>query len=187
MTKPVQFLALFCTIFLGAATQATTIASMSLKELVSAADVVARVRCLGNESRWEGGEIWTFTRFEVLETMKGAAPPTLITRLPGGRVGHIVATVDAAPRFRPGEEVVLFLERKAAGDFSVTSWTQGTFRIRRGVRADEESVTQDSCAYMVFDPATHGFVTEGIRLMPWKLFRAQLASAIGRAREGRLP
>ena len=46
-----------------------------------------------------------------------------------------------------------------------------------------ETVTQDSSAFAVFDPATRAFRTEGIRRMPIEQFRARVAAAIARAQE----
>jgi len=167
--------------------QATTLARLSLDDLVAASSVVARVHCLGNESRWEAGEVWTFTSFDVVETMKGVAPRLLTVRLPGGRVGHLIATVDGVPRFRPGEDAILFLARTRAGDFSVISWVQGSFRIRRDPHTGRESVTQDSSAFDVFDPATRQFRPAGIRKLPLEAFRQRLAEAMERSENRRQP
>ncbi len=171
----------------GIAVRATTLARMSLDELAAAAHVVAQVQCLGSESRWEGGAIWTFTQFEVMETMKGAAPRLITVRVPGGRVGHLQSFVDGAPRFQPGEEVIVFLERTRAGDFSVTSWIQGTFRIRRDASSGQGSVTQDSSGFAVFDPATRKFRSAGVRNLPLEQFKQRVAEAVERRASGRQP
>jgi len=177
--------AILAILLAATAAGATTLARMSLDELVAAAEVVARVRCLGNESRWEGGEIWTLTSFEVVETLKGVAPRLIAVRLLGGHVGHLHSTVDGVPRFRPSEEAVLFLERTRAGDFSVTSWVQGTFRIRRDARTGAESVTQDSAAYGIFDPTARQFRPAGVRKLPLEAFKQRLAETLERQRNGR--
>jgi hypothetical protein len=162
---------------------ATTLARLSLDQLAAAADAVARVRCTSIESRWENNEIWTMTSFEIVETMKGTLPIRIMVRLPGGRVGHLTASVDGTPRFIAGDEAVVFLERSRAGGFSVAAWVEGTFRISRDPRSGLETVTQDSSTFSVFDPATRAFRTEGIRLMPLELFRERVAAAVTRAQE----
>ena len=164
---------------------ATTLARMSLEELARAADIVVRVRCVAAASRWDSGMIWTFTEFEVLERLKGAPPERIRVRVPGGRVGHLLATIEAAPRFRPGEQSVLFLEKSSAGDYSVTAWAEGTFRIHRLPPAGGEAVTQDSSASVVFDPATRRFHTEGIRNLSLAEFRQRLAAALSSPGPGR--
>jgi hypothetical protein len=173
---------------------ATTLARLSLEQLAAAADAVARVRCTSVESRWENGEIWTITSFNVLETMKGALPTPITVRLPGGRVGHLTATVDGTPKFNPGDEAVVFLERYSGrlqaepapartGEFSVAAWVEGTFRIGRDPRTGLETVTQDSSNFAVFDAATRTFHTEGIHRMPMEQFRERVATALIRAQE----
>ncbi len=167
--------------------RATTLARMNLDELAATADAVVHVRCLQNESRWEGGEIWTFTSFEVVETLKGAVPRLLSVRLLGGQVGHLISSVSGVPRFAPGEEAILFLERTRAGDFSVTGWVVGTFRIRRDGGSGEQRVTQDSSGIAVFDAATRGFRAAGIRNLPLEEFRRRVVRAVEHARTGRQP
>jgi hypothetical protein len=170
---------------LGAAVSihATTLARLSLDQLAAAADAVARVRCTSVEARWENNEIWTLTSFEIVETMKGALPTRITVRLPGGRVGHLTASVDGTPRFNAGDEAVVFLERSRAGGFSVTAWVEGTFRISRVPRSGLETVTQDSSTFSVFDTATRAFHTEGIRRMPLEQFRERVAAAVTRTQE----
>ena len=165
--------------------QATTLVRMDLQELAAAASLVARVRCVSSESRWDGEEIWTFTTFDVLETLKGSAPEQITVRLIGGRVGHLISTVDGVPRFRPGEEAVLFLEPTRAGELSVTGWVQGTFRIQRDLHTGRESVTQDTSGLAVFDPATRQFRPGGVRNLPLEEFKQRVAAALAQQGNGR--
>ena len=190
MTKQVSWMALAiggALVWAGGSADATTLARMDLDELTATATAVARVRCLGNESRWEGREIWTLTSFEVEETFKGAIPRLITVRLVGGKVGHLISTVNGVPRFLPGEEVIVFLERTSAGDFSVTSWIQGTFRIRRDVHTGRERVTQDTAGVAIFDPATRQFQAGGTRDLPFEVFRERLAKAIERQQSHKKP
>jgi hypothetical protein len=163
--------------------RATTLARLSLARLAAGSDAVARVRCAGAESRWENGSIWTLTRFDVAEVIKGNLPKEITVRLPGGRVGHLTATVDGTPKFNPGVEAVVFLERSHAGGFTVAGWVEGTFRISRDPRTGSETVTQDSSAFAVFDTATRTFRTEGIRRMPMEMFRARIAASVAHSEE----
>jgi hypothetical protein len=165
------------------AVRATTLARLSLDQLASGSDAVARVRCAGGESHWENGSIWTVTTFDVVETIKGSLPRQIAVRLPGGRVGHLTAAVDGTPKFYPGAEAVVFLERSRAGGFTVAGWVEGTFRISRDTRTGNETVTQDSSAFAVFDAATRTFRAEGIRRMPIEEFRARVAAAVARSGE----
>jgi hypothetical protein len=125
---------------------ATTLARMSLDDLVHSAGAVARLRCVARETRWDRGEIWTFTRFAVIESWKGSLPSHVTIRLLGGHVGDLTSIVPGVPRFALGDEAILFLETTHAGDFSVTGWTQGTFRIHVD-REGNELVTQQTATY----------------------------------------
>ncbi len=167
----------------GAAGQATTLEKMSVARMSQAAPAVVRARCVSNATAWDRGEIWTFTTFEVSERWKqapGAPIPAQITvRLLGGTMGALTSHVSGVPRFAPGEEVVLFLERTARGDFSVVSWAQGTFRIRRDAGSGREVVTQDTAAFGTFHPHTRRFEAGGIREMRIESLRAKVEAATG--------
>ena len=156
----------------------TTLMRMSLAQISQAAQVIVRARCIGNSTRWDAGEIWTFTSFDIEETWSGSAPAQISVRLLGGRVGKITSAVSGVPRFSPGEEVVLFLENTARGDFSIVSWEQGTFRIRRDVRTGDKVTVQDTAAFPVLDPATRRFESIGIRNLPIATFRSLVDAAV---------
>lgn len=144
------------------AAEATSLALLSLEELTAAAEAVVHARCVANQSKWERGEIWTFTQFEVLDVLKGRAPAQITVRLIGGRVGHVSSIVSLAPRFRPSEEVILFLEHTGAAEFSITAWSAGTFRVRRDLKSGAQLVSQDTCGQPVFDHLTRQFRAAGL-------------------------
>jgi hypothetical protein len=172
---------------LAAVGHATTLVRMSLAQISRASREIVRARCVANTTAWDVGEIWTFTTFDVEETWRGPAAGRIIVRLLGGSLGSVTSRVSAIPHFQPGEEVVLFLEPTARGDFSVVSWQQGTFRIASdrastGTSAsNNEFVTQDTSSFETFDPSTHRFAKAGIRNMPLEKFRAQINAALANA------
>ena len=164
--------------------RATTIERMTLDQLARAAGAVVRARCVSTSARWENGSIWTFSEFDIVERFKGNPPARIRVRSPGGSVGHISTRVEEAPEFRPGDDAVLFLEAAADGSYGVTAWTEGTFRIRKGPRAGQELVTQDSIGVAVFDPVTRTFRSEGTRNLLWSDFRQRLAGALSQPNAG---
>ena len=160
---------------------ATTLERMSVARMTQSAQLVVRAQCLANSSGWDGGEIWTFTSFEVEDAWKGApsgAAQQVIVRLLGGSVGNLSSTVSGVPRFRPGEEVILFLQPTARGDFSIVSWVQGTFRVHRDTHSGAEIVVQDTAAFDTYDPATRQFNAEGIRNLSVAALRLRVQSAL---------
>jgi hypothetical protein len=176
-----SFISLLAVIFCWGAAHATTLARLTMDQLSANADAVARLRCESSESRWEGGEIWTVVRFSVVESYKGDLPPQITVHVPGGRIGHISATIEATPKFLPGAQAVVFLQRISQDGFSVAGWVEGTFRITLDLGSGSESVTQDSSSFAIFDSRTRTFRSEGIRRMPMEQFHARLATAIARA------
>jgi hypothetical protein len=173
--------ALLAALFAAALCQATTLERMSLAKMAQTAPLIVRARCLANSTAWDTGEIWTFTSFAIEESWKGAPPAAaaqLTVRLLGGSLGNLTSTVSDVPRFHPGEEVILFLEPTPRGDFSILSWVQGTFRIRRDPRTGEEVAIQDTAAFDTFNPATHRFVSAAVRNLSVEAFSAQVKSAL---------
>ena len=165
-------------------TGATTLMRMSLAQMSHAAQLIVRAHCVGESTGWDAGEIWTFTSFRVEEAWSGSAPSQISVRLLGGRLGNITSSVAGVPRFSAGEDVILFLERTPRSDFSIVSWEQGTFRIRRD--AGNEVAVQDTAAFPVFDPATRRFETTGIRDVPIATLRSRVEAAL-RGDAGRQP
>jgi hypothetical protein len=164
------------------AANATTLAHLRFDDLAQKSSAVARLKCLSSRSKWENGEIWTETQFEVLDTEKGLLPGLVTVRTLGGAVGGLHSRVAGTPEFRAGEEVYLFLWGTPDQPFRVLGWEQGTFRIARNARTGAETVTQDSAAEPVFDPATKQFTREGIRNLPKAMFREKLRQALAAER-----
>jgi hypothetical protein len=173
---------------------ATSLAPMSFNALARQATAIARLRCLSVKSAWIDGEIWTDSRFAVLQQQKADAygtdayesvatsadaerGATITVRQLGGAVDGVRAQVDGVPVFHPGEEVYLFLWRKAGEPYRVLGWSQGTFRITRDARAGQARITQDSAA-AEFRGETHQFESSGVRNVPLAAFEQRLHAAI---------
>jgi hypothetical protein len=171
----------------GSRLMATTFMQMSLSKIAQTAGLIVRVRCLSNSVAWDAGEIWTFTTFEIEETWKGVpvgAAAQVTVRLLGGSLGNVTSTVSGIPRFRPGEEMVLFLEPSVRGTFSIVSWAQGTFRIHRDMRTGQEIVIQDTAAFDRFNPATRQFESGASSYQSIDYFRLQVRFAVASASMG---
>src|ERR1700677_4949641 len=169
----------FCSfLLLCNAAAPTTLAHMSVAKLTQASRLIVRARCVDNIAAWDAAEIWTFSTFEPSEIWKGSSPQRVSVRLLGGRVGNLTSNVSGVPRFKAGEEVVLFLTPTTLGDFSVVSWVQGTFRIHHDQRTGEDMVAQDSASFETFDPLTRKFAASGIRDLSLQELRSQVAAAL---------
>lgn len=163
---------------LSVGTLATAIERLSIEKMASIAQTIVRARCVSTATRWENGEIWTVASFEVQETWKGVEVRQADVHLLGGTVDGLTSNVSGVPRFRAGEEVILFLEPTRHGSVTVVGWQQGTLRIRRDKVAGIETVTQDTAAFETFDPQAKTFKASGIRDVPLELFRARVEAAL---------
>jgi hypothetical protein len=182
---------------------ATTLAPLSFQDLTRQATFIVRVRCVGTHSAWADGEIWTDTRFEILQIEKAdvygsdllqnavpsgtarsamrdsgsALNATITLRQLGGSVDGIRANVEDVPQFRAGEEAYLFLWRRAGEPYRVLGWTQGTFRVATDATTGAARVTQDSAATS-FRAETRQFQTHGVRNLPLSAFQERLRAAL---------
>lgn len=174
----ILFLAGLALLAAAALANATTLARMRFEDLAARATAVARLRCLGAEIRWENGELWTDTLFEVVERNKGLLPGLVTVRTLGGSMAGLHSRAEGVPAFRQGEEAYLFLWGQAGEPYRVLGWSQGTFRISRDSRTGLEMVTQDSAAMAVFDRETHKFIHGGVRNLPVAVFQLKLRKAL---------
>jgi|SRR3972149_604210 len=87
-----------------------------------------------------GGNIFTFSEFDVFQTVKGSFPKDrFILRLLGGRIGNVEVDAPFTPRFTPGKEVVLFLGRDNADGYP-TIFPQGVFEVCTKPKTEEKIV-----------------------------------------------
>ena len=163
----------------------TTLVRLSLNQLTSAATAVAYAKCIGSTSVWHNGEIWTITSFHTEENWKGALPQEFQVWMLGGRSGAVTSYVPGAPRFFPGEEVVLFLEPTRSRNLSITAWGEGTFRIHRDPLTGEARATQDVASTHVFDPHPQRFRHSRIRDWPLQELKARVLAAADDPGQGR--
>jgi hypothetical protein len=159
---------------LAVVASATTMSRLRLLDLTEQSTAIARLRCIGAKSQWDQGEIWTETKFEVVQREKGVLPGIITVRMIGGNVGHLHSRVDEVPQFHPGEEVYLFLWSREGQPFQILGWSQGTFRIARDPRSGLEVVSQDSATASIFDLHVRAFRRSGIRNLPVASFREKL-------------
>jgi hypothetical protein len=104
---------------------------MSLEDLVDRSEFVLHARCLRSWSAWDEPKrvIWTHTELLLTEGLKGSVGARIVISEPGGVVGEVGMTVEGAPRYRSGEEVVVFLYRTPQGLLRTRGLSQGKFTV----------------------------------------------------------
>lgn len=157
---------------------ATTLARMELADLVRQSDYIVRARCLTTATESGSGQVWTLSTFAVTEAWKGNPPSPFTVRLPGGELPGMRVAVEGAPRFDPGEDVVLFLLAGAAGRMNVVGWLQGTFRVLPNPRTGSAEAVQDTAGLLVLDAHSGASSPGARRQLPLASLRAAVEAAI---------
>ena len=137
---------------------ATTLLAMDVPSLAKGADAIVRGSVASSNSHWTGDHlrIVTEVEIEVAEVLKGGVPKRLTVVQPGGVVGDIGQKVSGLASFTVGEEVVLFLERRAGDTFLVSGMAQGKFRVERSSDGKAAYAVPDSTGEaLLLDPKTH--------------------------------
>lgn len=120
---------------------ATTVKPFAFDGLCGTAQTIAYVRCIetGSMVYPDREGIFTQTRFEVLEVVKGIAGSELVLVLPGGTFHGRRMEVFGMPRFAVGQETVLFLSEPDAHGFP---WPVGLGQGCYGVAVEAEGSRQ---------------------------------------------
>ena len=115
---------------------ATTVIPLSVENLTEISSHVVEGRALESWAQWNAAHtvIFTYTKFEVLRTLKGEAPATLVVRQLGGTMDGNTEKVAGVRHWKIGEQALLFLRPGEIHDGSlvVTGLMQGNFLIYRG-------------------------------------------------------
>ena len=162
--------------------QSTTFVRLSLEEMTGYATRIVEARALESHSEWnaEHTRIFTYTTFEVLDSLKGVSPgERVVVKQFGGKVGHLVMHVHGEPRFQPGDEAVLFLfdDSEEPGTARVVGMAQGNFRVERDRATGEKFVVSALEGANYFDPRTQMFSKPTERL-PLEEFKQRVQGLI---------
>lgn len=147
-------MALACALVLGAPAAATTFVRMDAPQLAARSDavVLATVTAVGGALLENGAAV---TRVELApeRVLVGALPagPVVLDE-PGGRAGGRVERIFGAPAYRPGERVLVFVQRTVGGTLRTTAMAMGKFAINAGDGAPVATRRLDDA--VVLDPTS---------------------------------
>jgi hypothetical protein len=128
---------------------ATVMVEVPLEELVQGADAIVHARVVSSrvrvEMRQNGLRPETVTTLEVIEWLAGPGGRTVELRELGGVWQAGGVHYEGTPEYAVGEEVVVFLERRAESphDLRTLALAQGKFVVRHGVPGVPSSVLRD--------------------------------------------
>lgn len=112
----------------------------------SSADIVV-AKCISSEAKLDEqtGFIFTYTTFEIDESLKGKYGDKLVLKFVGGTVGDQTVSSPFLPKFTPNEEFVLLLgPENSAGYPVLQSINKGVYRVH----------TTDSGAKVISTPVS---------------------------------
>jgi hypothetical protein len=124
---------ILCALMAVCAASATTVIPLSVENLTKISSHVVEGRAISSWTQWNAAHtvILTYTKFQVLRTLKGEAPGTVIVRQLGGTIAGATEKVAGVRHWNIGEQAVLFLRPGEIPDGSlvVTGLMQGNFMI----------------------------------------------------------
>lgn len=156
---------------------ATTLVALDVPGLTLASDTVVRGTVVSVEPHWSGdhARIFTDAEIRVTEVLKGSPSLTTLTAMqPGGEIGEVGQRIHGVATFKPGEDVILFLERRGPR-FTVTGMTQGKFHIEPGTLVAHTSPDRDLA---LIDPNTHAATARPQVSMPLAELKALILANV---------
>lgn len=130
--------------------RATVMVEVPFDRLAAEADVIVHGRVLRTGARLviEQGSATphTVTELEVYEPIKGNVGVRLTIDELGGTVQDRGMWIDGTPRYRAGEECVVFLRALPGGQFRTYAMAQGHFTVRPTVPGATPVVVRDTSA-----------------------------------------
>jgi hypothetical protein len=168
-------------VLLGLPAAATTMLRLDVPELAQNSHTVVHGTVRRVESRWSGDRrrILTDVEIQVTESLKGQPGSTVLIVQPGGKMGDIGQTVHGSASFTPGEEVVVFLERKGATAFQLSGMAQGKYQVRRA--ADSQTVLavpEDTQQVLLLDPSTRQATESTRKTLTLQELKAAIRTAL---------
>ena len=110
--------------------EATIFRAVKFDDKVDHAASIVLGRCVRQQSQWDAARNWilTYSTFRVEKTLKGLPAQEVTIVTPGGTVENIAQNVVGVPKFRQGDEHVLFVRNSNAGP-TVLYLEQGAYRV----------------------------------------------------------
>lgn len=166
---------------------ATSLVALDVAGLTDGSDAVVRGHVVRVESRWTRDRLRIVTDVEISVdgALKGAAPRTVVVLQPGGQVGDIGQAVEGLARFRPGEEVLVFLERQGPERYALVGMAQGKLRIERSTDGKAAyAIPEDVGGALLVDRRTGAASGPLVRVQELGELERQVRDRV-RAQEGR--
>ena len=130
MNHTIRLLGL-CLATLAPLAQATTLQRLSFEELTDTSDMIVTGEVTRTWAAWDEGHhyIWTHYEVAVSSAQKGAPATSVELAEPGGVADGMVMTIAGSVTYKPGDNVLVFLQKMPNGMIRTTGWGQGKFTV----------------------------------------------------------
>ncbi len=132
--------------------RATTVVPPDFAQLVNESDYIVRavVKSVNSEWREKDGHrhIFTLVELDVREVITGTPPQPLVLEMLGGRVGEEEMRVVGAPRFKIGDEDILFVRGNGRNIVPLFAIMHGRYPILKETGTSREYVARSNHAPM---------------------------------------
>ena len=168
---------------LAAACGATTVMPMSVEELAQGAGAVVEGTAGESWSAWNPQHtlIYTYTKFQVTRSWKGAPGQTIVVKQLGGSADGYMQHVAGVRYFQSGEPCVLFLRPSVAQDGTqvVVGLMQGNFRVYTN-STGETMVSNGMSEASAYEPGSGHFSPFTGSAMSMKAMESRVRQAVQR-------
>lgn len=126
----------------------TSVIPPVFEDLVGNADYVVRatVKSVSSEWREKNGHrnIFTMVELTVNEVITGTPPQPLVLEMLGGTVGDEEMRVVGTPRFKVGEESVLFVQANGRQYYPLVGIMHGKYLVKREAQSGREYIARSN-------------------------------------------
>jgi hypothetical protein len=178
---------------MAGAPRAASVVAPTFDAMVTRAQAVFVGETVDVQSRWvstpSGRAIVTVVTFKVLRTLKGELGAQTQLEFLGGTVGEYRMEIPGMPKFRVGDEDVLFVDERGQPVSPVVGFMHGRFRVLEDPGTRRRSVARHN-----FEPlaevkdigaATPAPRVSSARALSLAAFEDEIARALRRQREAR--
>ncbi|MCG8556405.1 MAG: hypothetical protein MJD61_14115 [Proteobacteria bacterium] len=162
--------------------QAAVVRKLSLRQLVTQAELIAIVRPLAHVSRWDSnGRIVTYVSLRIERMLKDDRPDRREVRVTvlGGSIGELGLVVPGAARFPAGQRCIVFLYSHPNGGLRVVGMSQGTMPIREQAQGPVVTRSTSGLALLGADGQIHEADAQEHNTRSLSEVVAQLVALIG--------
>ncbi len=131
-----------CTLLAAPVAQATTIAPLTVEQMVDGSDLIVRGTVTDVWTSTDQMGLATHALVKVEKTLKGAAVDEVDVFTPGGELDGATSLVDGAPRYGVGERVLLLLNARKDGTYLNVALAGGKYDIKQNPADGTDMVTQ---------------------------------------------